>query len=242
VTQGSQHTLKLSSNAASQLYPHLVRVTCEKHGEQPRTKVPSTLQVIFAKRDDPTQACCMCVNEAKEQWNTHQKTLRANKAQEKEDRRAAITDARDAAKTADVELADYIKQCKVSEETVKLVEQSLATYRSEAQKAKANVDALRVKLAKLQEDLALAESDTIKLSETSLSKFEELEGADADVTSCYNTLQEHLDKAEHLWDLLGKSVKKKRDKSNRRTAISLLREHSGKNRQDVDTSASGQQS
>ena len=215
--------MKLSPNAAAQMYPHLVKVTCEAHGDQSRAEVPKNLKGVFASRDNPDYVCAECLSEAKRQFADVQKDLKRKKVEEKVARRAAITQSREDAKSSDAAIGTAIKNCRDSEKTVKTVEQALAGTRSLVKKRKEQMaDALVMIQAAKEEYLGL-EDEVLALSEKSQGQFEELEKADTSVTTCYNTLQEAVDSAEQLWTSLGKAARKKRDKVNRREGIALLR-------------------
>jgi hypothetical protein len=224
--------MKLGPNAINKMYPHLTGVTCEEHGEQSRAKVPDHLQAVFASREDPRWACSACVKAAKEQWATHQADLRRKRDEEKKAYRASIKEARELARNADRTLVGYVSKCKNAVETVKNPEVALEQTRTKMTVARNKATGALQRLEKAQKEYDAYEKSILILSELSLDQFEELEKADSDVGVCYNELRDKLNEANALWDELGKSAKKKRDKTNRKAALELLREHEQAQRDD----------
>lgn len=231
--------MRISQTAAAQMYPHLSTVECEKHDDQQRAKVPSHLKGVFAKRENPDFVCAQCLAEAKDQWDEHQRSLRRAKDQKQREHRESIKKAREDAREADSLLADYIKACNEAEISVSSAEQELAAARSKLSMKQGKHTEMLEQIRKMSEGFAMLEAEILKLSEESLDQFEVLTEADRQVTSCYNTLQDAIDKADHLWEGLGKSAKKKRDKTFRKSALNLLKEHNAtKSRSEAVTETS----
>lgn len=228
--------MKISATAAAQLYPHLVKVECELHNEQTRAKVPSHLKAVFANRDDPSMVCKGCLDDANKQWDAEQQAMRQRKADEKAAAREAIVQLRKDAVASDDKIGDHINVCKAAEDRVKKVEQALADTRSNLHKKRVAAENLAAQIKQLQDTYKTMASDIFDLGEYASAQFENLEKADEAVTSCYNDLRECVSKSEHLWGSVGKSVRKKRNKTNRKEAIALLRAHNvaGGNEDEVD--------
>jgi len=217
--------MKLGPEAIKQMYPQFANAECEQHGEQRRANVPQHLRGVFANRPDSSWVCSACVDEAKKQYTETQRALRQQKHQEKENRRAAIKQAREDAKNADKALAEYVASCQNAVEAVKAAEGKLETTRSKVRAAKSKTAGAEQRLVKAKEDYHAHASAVLQLEELSAQQFEELDCADADVATCYNVLQGKLDETDALWECLGKAAKKKRDKSSKKAALGLLREH-----------------
>ena len=225
--------MKVSPTAAAQMYPHLVKVECELHGEQQRAKVPQHLVAIFANRDNPDLVCKECLSDVKGQWEVTKRELKRKKAEAKTALRSAIKQTRIDAVASDLNINDTIGECEDAEETVKIREQELATTRSVVKKRNEQLAAARLKMKAVLEEIDVLKTDTVALSEKSLNQFEALEEADISVTACYNTLQEAVDSADQLWASVGKAARKKRDKANKRVAITLLRARNSKAEESV---------
>jgi hypothetical protein len=217
--------MKFSPNAAAQMYPQLVKVECEAHGEQARSRVPS--QLVKAFQDRPF-ACNLCVLEAKKTWDDNLRELKRKKVEDKESKKAAVKEWRDSAQQADGEILSHIKQCEAAGETIKTKEQELASTRSKLTEKKKQAQKALERLEIAQKTVALLNRQVMGLSELSLEQFEDLEQADSDRHLCYNTLQAAVAAADTVWDALGKSLRKKRNKANKKAALSLLREHNVK--------------
>lgn len=215
--------MRLSPKAAAQMYPHLTSVECAKHNEQPRGKVPPHLKGVFANRENPEFVCSACLKEAKQEWDDQQRSLRRTKEQQRQDRREYIKKTREKAKEADKVLAHYIHACSAAEEAVNSAEQVLASTRSTIREKQEKHNSLMNKVRKLVGQADTLEAEILRISEESLDQFEALTEADNEVTECYNALQNALDEADHLWESLGKSTKKKRDKSRRKDAQEKLK-------------------
>lgn len=215
--------MKLSPSAAAQMYPHLVKVTCEEHGEQSRAKVPAKLKAVFANRDDPGSVCSQCLSEAKKQLAEHSKELRRRKQDEKQAHREALKQARASAVASDVHIASVIAACSDSENVVKEMEKKLADTRAAFDREHAREASLKEEIDKLTALYHSSAAKILTLSELTATQFDALEDADTSVTSCYNDLREALDSADQLWESVGKAARKKRDKTNKKAAITLLR-------------------
>lgn len=215
--------MKFSPTAAAQMYPHLVKVTCEAHDEQSRAKVPHHLKAVFASRDNPDFACRSCVDEAKKQWDDNQRNIRRQRTEEKEAARAAVKQARIDAREADDALLSHIKLCEESEKTVSSSLQALDSTRSLIKAKTDKLATIRDQIRALDDVSAAIQEEVLNLSEKSLDQFEALEASDTSVAKCYTDLKAALDTADTLWDSLGKSTRKKRDKKSRRAATVALR-------------------
>ncbi len=217
--------MKLGPNAINQMYPHLTGTKCDEHGDQSRAKVPPHLQAVFASREDPNWACSSCVSSAKEQWATHQSDLRRSKVEAQKAYRATIKEARESARNADRALVGYVSKCKNAVDAVKTAEVDLGHTRLKIASARNKAEGARQRAEKAQRAYEAHEGAFLQLSELSLEQFEALERADSDVGVCYNELRDRLTEANTLWDDLGKSAKKKRDKILKKAAMVVLKEY-----------------
>jgi len=220
--------MRLSPNAAAQMYPHLTTVSCDKHDAQPRGKVPSHLKGVFASRENPEFVCSACLEEAKQEWDEQQRSLKRAKDQQRQEHRDAIKKAREEALEADKLLSDYMKSCDDAEKTVDSVEQMLNSTRSIIRAKQEKHTKLVEKIRQMVGQSDELEGEILRLSEESLDQFEELTEADNAVTACYNALRDALTEADHLWESLGKSAKKKRDRSLKKSVLAKLKEFDDK--------------
>jgi len=216
--------MKLSPKAIAQLYPHLASTNCEAHGDQPRAKVPQQLLKVFQGRADEGWACSSCVAEAKEQLDKHARGLKAQKKAEKEAQREEHKKNRELAKEADKVLQGYISK---AEDARKAVEDS----KEAIEQAKSGSSFSRCNVQKAKDELKDAEirlsNQLLKLQEADAaleSSMKVLDSAFYSLDSCYNELREELQKADTLWESLGKSARKHRDKVVRKTAVDLLKD------------------
>jgi chromosome segregation ATPase len=216
--------MKFSPEAAQQLYPHLGTVECEKHGEAPKAKVPHKLLGVFANRPNPQWVCAGCITEARGQWDAQAKELKQQKREAKEAQRGAIKRARESAKNADQGLAEYVSECQNAVGAVKTAEREIESTQAKITTAKHKVAGALQRLEKAKSDYEAHQDAFIQLVDLKDSQFETLDNADSAVAVCYNVLQDKLNEADALWDVLGKAAKKKRDKGNRKTAVALIRE------------------
>jgi hypothetical protein len=213
--------MKLSQDAIKQMYPHLAGVDCEEHGkDQKRAKVPRQMMSAF----ESEWACGACLTDARESLAQFQINKRRAKEETQKAYRASLKEARQAAKIADSDLMAYVSKCKDSVGAVKLAEAELDRIRNKTTSARNKAEGAYQILTRAKAEYESYEADTMKLVEAGSDQFEALEKADSDVALCYNELRAKLDESNALWNELGKSARKKRDRASKKTAMLLLKE------------------
>lgn len=226
--------MKLSPKAMKQMYPQLAGTNCESHGEQPRSKVPAHLKKVFESRPNPDWVCSECLSEAKEHWDQHQKDLKRLKKEEKEARRQAIADSKEAAKNADISLDAYVYKCQAA---VKAVDEALHQFSVTTEKiieTNKKIEAAAERRRKANDDVERYTAEGLALGDVRIKQFETLEKADKVVEQCYNDLRHQASLADQLWKALGKSAKKKRNKKHRKAALAALKDQDGKRTDTVE--------
>lgn len=213
-------SLKVSLNAAKQLYPGVTSTACQEHGNQQAKRVPQHLKVLL----DAEWACEKCVSDAKDAYEILKKEQRRVKAEEKASKKEEASQTLESAKAADVSLAEKVEACQNASEQLNKAKEDVELAREAVHRFKeelAHTDEALMSLKKqrdavferlLQQDRVLAED------------MDSLDSAYNVVDSCYTDLRETLEKADNLWAGLSKNVRKKRDRTNRKAADDLLAE------------------
>jgi len=215
--------VKISPKAAKQMYPHLVSVECEEHGTQTNGRVPEHFSKVFENRPIKGWACSVCIDEAREAYNKHQSDLRRMKEKEKKSQRETVLESREGARELDKNLPDYIEKCDEAEGRLNTMKTVLEAVRGDIRKvreglgeAKKRLDAASVDYERLNDRFSILMDE----AETTADSLESAVGVS---DSCYNDLREKLQEADSRWLVLGKGAKRKRNKTNRRLAISRLK-------------------
>jgi chromosome segregation ATPase len=209
----------------AQLFPWVSSVDCEKHGQQATGRVPNHLVGLFEGEEQKGWACIECVKEAKELWETQRKENRRKKEEEKKAKRQAIKEAKKLALDADTVLTMSVAEFKDTSRIISNARSGVDKARRDIKSARMAADQSQSKLRDANEAHVSALT-RLRLTDDALeSAMDALDVAYSSISESLSSLQSHYDEAEEAWNKLGKAAKKKRDKTARRAALELLKEH-----------------